>query len=207
MASCKTDFLCTLTYHDWSVKRVIVDLPIRMKRNSKRVSGKSLHPLGFAEVTKWGYLWIMSATQNKWTVNNKKSKIWSPGANWPLPFAVNKIKLSNFTGKNMVMAFAEHHRNISIENFQARFLHTCIFLQLCDQRLKLAFQPFCFFTFFTSRYCLSSQCFAVLSQGLNITPLRFYNLLHVRYSLQKWGVRILQAWSKISFSVQLFFEL
>ena len=55
-------------------------------------------------------------------------------------FAVNKIiKLSNFTGKNMVMTLAEHHRNIDIENFQSRFLHTCIFLQLCDQRLKLAF--------------------------------------------------------------------
>ena len=39
------------THHDWPYKRVIVDLPIRMKRNSKRVSAKSLLPLGFPEVT------------------------------------------------------------------------------------------------------------------------------------------------------------
>ena len=46
----------------------------------------------------------MSPMQNKWTVNNEKSKIWSHDANWPLPYAVNKIiELSNFTGKNMVM--------------------------------------------------------------------------------------------------------
>ena len=44
--------LCTLTYHDWSGKRAIVDLPIRMKRNSKHVSSKSLHPFGFTDVTK-----------------------------------------------------------------------------------------------------------------------------------------------------------
>ena len=28
------------------LKKAIVDLPIRMKRNSKRMSGKSLNPLG-----------------------------------------------------------------------------------------------------------------------------------------------------------------
>ena len=40
------------THHDWPVKRAIVDLPIRMKRNSKHVSAKLLHPLGFIDVTK-----------------------------------------------------------------------------------------------------------------------------------------------------------
>ena len=34
------------TRHDWPVKKAIVDLPIRMKRNSKRTSGNSLSPLG-----------------------------------------------------------------------------------------------------------------------------------------------------------------
>ena len=31
--------------HDWPVKKGIVDLPIRMKGNSKRISGNSLSPL------------------------------------------------------------------------------------------------------------------------------------------------------------------
>ena len=30
------------TRHDWPVKKAIVDLPIRMKRNSKRISGNKL---------------------------------------------------------------------------------------------------------------------------------------------------------------------
>ena len=34
------------TRHDWSVKKAIVDLPIRMKGNSKRLAGNSLSPLG-----------------------------------------------------------------------------------------------------------------------------------------------------------------
>ena len=34
------------TRHDWSVKKAIVDLPIRLKGNSKRISGNSLSPLG-----------------------------------------------------------------------------------------------------------------------------------------------------------------
>ena len=34
------------TRHDWPVKNAIVDLPIRMKGNSKRISGNSLSPLG-----------------------------------------------------------------------------------------------------------------------------------------------------------------
>ena len=34
------------TRRDWPVKKAIVDLPIRMKRNSKCISGKSLNPLG-----------------------------------------------------------------------------------------------------------------------------------------------------------------
>ena len=33
------------TRHDWPVKKAIVDLPIRMKRNSKRISGNKLSPL------------------------------------------------------------------------------------------------------------------------------------------------------------------
>ena len=37
------------TRHDWPVKKAIVDLPIRMKRNSKRTSGNSLSPLGVQE--------------------------------------------------------------------------------------------------------------------------------------------------------------
>ena len=34
------------TRHDWPVKKAIVDLPIRMKGNSKRISGFLLSPLG-----------------------------------------------------------------------------------------------------------------------------------------------------------------
>ena len=34
------------TCHDWPVKNAIVDLPIRIKGNSKRISGNSLSPLG-----------------------------------------------------------------------------------------------------------------------------------------------------------------
>ena len=34
------------TRHDWPVKNAIVDLPIRLKENSKRISGKSKSPLG-----------------------------------------------------------------------------------------------------------------------------------------------------------------
>ena len=33
------------THHDWSVKKAIVDLPIRMQRDSKRISGDLLSPL------------------------------------------------------------------------------------------------------------------------------------------------------------------
>ena len=33
-------------HHDWPVKKVIVDLPIRLKGNSKRISGNSFSPLG-----------------------------------------------------------------------------------------------------------------------------------------------------------------
>ena len=32
--------------HDWSVKKAIVDLLIRMKENSKRTSSNSFNPLG-----------------------------------------------------------------------------------------------------------------------------------------------------------------
>ena len=32
--------------HDWPVKKAIVDLPIRLKGNSKHTSGNSLSPLG-----------------------------------------------------------------------------------------------------------------------------------------------------------------
>ena len=34
------------TRHDWRVKKAIVDLPIRLKWNSKSTSGYSLRPLG-----------------------------------------------------------------------------------------------------------------------------------------------------------------
>ena len=34
------------TCHDWPVKNVMVDLPIKMKGNSKRSSCNSLSPLG-----------------------------------------------------------------------------------------------------------------------------------------------------------------
>ena len=34
------------THHDWYVKKVIVDLAIMLKGNSKRTSGNSLSPLG-----------------------------------------------------------------------------------------------------------------------------------------------------------------
>ena len=34
------------TLYDWPVKEAIVDLPVRMKRNSERSSGNSLSPLG-----------------------------------------------------------------------------------------------------------------------------------------------------------------
>ena len=34
------------TRHDWLVKNAIVDLPVRLKGNSKRISGNSLSPLG-----------------------------------------------------------------------------------------------------------------------------------------------------------------
>ena len=33
------------TRHDWPVKKAIVDLPIRIQRNSKHISGDSLIPL------------------------------------------------------------------------------------------------------------------------------------------------------------------
>ena len=32
--------------HDWPAKKAFVDLPIKMKGNSKRTSGNSLSPLG-----------------------------------------------------------------------------------------------------------------------------------------------------------------
>ena len=34
------------TRHDWTVKKAIVNLPIRLKGNSKLLSGNSLSPLG-----------------------------------------------------------------------------------------------------------------------------------------------------------------
>ena len=34
------------TSHDWPVEKSIVILPIRLKENSKRISGNSLSPLG-----------------------------------------------------------------------------------------------------------------------------------------------------------------
>ena len=34
------------TRHDWPVKNNIVDLPIGLRENSKRISGNSLRPLG-----------------------------------------------------------------------------------------------------------------------------------------------------------------
>ena len=34
------------TRYDWSVEKAIVHLPIRLKGNSKRISGNSLSPLG-----------------------------------------------------------------------------------------------------------------------------------------------------------------
>ena len=34
------------TCHDWPVKKAIVDLPIRLKGNLKRISGNSLSLLG-----------------------------------------------------------------------------------------------------------------------------------------------------------------
>ena len=34
------------TCHDWPVEKAIVDLPVRLKENSKRVSGNSSSPLG-----------------------------------------------------------------------------------------------------------------------------------------------------------------
>ena len=34
------------TFHDWSVKKGIVEIQIRLKGNSKRTSGNSLNPLG-----------------------------------------------------------------------------------------------------------------------------------------------------------------
>ena len=34
------------THHDWPLKKAIVDLPIRLKENSKRTSGNSLSLLG-----------------------------------------------------------------------------------------------------------------------------------------------------------------
>ena len=34
------------TRHDWPVKKAIVDLPIRIQRNSKHISGDSFIPLG-----------------------------------------------------------------------------------------------------------------------------------------------------------------
>ena len=34
------------TRHDWTVKKAIIDWPIRMKRNSKRTSSNSFSPLG-----------------------------------------------------------------------------------------------------------------------------------------------------------------
>ena len=36
---------CLSRHRDWPIKNVIVDLPIRIKGNSKRTSGNSLSPL------------------------------------------------------------------------------------------------------------------------------------------------------------------
>ena len=33
-------------HHDWHVKKAIVDLPIRLKENSKHISGNLLSPMG-----------------------------------------------------------------------------------------------------------------------------------------------------------------
>ena len=44
------------TCHDWPVKNAIVDLPIRMKVNSKHRSCNSLSLLGGAELTKVKYI-------------------------------------------------------------------------------------------------------------------------------------------------------
>ena len=35
-----------ITRHDWPVKKAIVDLPIRLKGDSKRISDNSLSPKG-----------------------------------------------------------------------------------------------------------------------------------------------------------------
>ena len=35
-----------ITSYDWPVKKAIVNLPIRLKGNSKRIAGNSLSPLG-----------------------------------------------------------------------------------------------------------------------------------------------------------------
>ena len=34
------------TYHDWPVRKSILDLPIRLKGNTKRISGNSSSPSG-----------------------------------------------------------------------------------------------------------------------------------------------------------------
>ena len=66
-------------HHDWSVKNAIVDLPIRMKGNSKLTSCNSLSPLGapeqgsrhcFADVT--NPVLSTSATQARFAINFMK---------------------------------------------------------------------------------------------------------------------------------------
>ena len=39
-------YLDVSTYYDWSVKKTIVDLLMRLKGNSEFISGNSLSPLG-----------------------------------------------------------------------------------------------------------------------------------------------------------------
>ena len=97
------------TRHDWPVKKAIVNLPIRMKGNSKRTSGNSLNPLGgpeqgsrhcFADVTKRGQ--ISSATQASATGPLVKLKLRVPARIFLIVMTLAKHKMANVTTNFLV---------------------------------------------------------------------------------------------------------
>ena len=70
------------TRHDWPVKNAIVDLPIRLRENSRRVSGNLLSPLRamnkdiarcFADVTNGGLDYVCDADYPE--INTSKFKL------------------------------------------------------------------------------------------------------------------------------------
>ena len=82
------------TRHDWLLKKAIVDLPIRMKGNSKCTSSNSLSPLGsqrcFADVTKAKINCVCDASSAAYIMSNE---FYSNGHHVNIPHSLTMKKV------------------------------------------------------------------------------------------------------------------